>query len=187
MKKTKTFNYLFNPSVIMFYGSKLKDELSKLDVVNAYLQDVSYETDVKEDRFIFVLVKKKGRKFAQQLKKFDRKAVSSFYKGYYATSNKNYAVLVFKSVGGNCFENFINSKYSEMYYRPSLEALKDEFKEANVSLKMEISLPFKVLTNCDTYRKQLIKTLGIEKNPDILTELDSKLNIKSESFDSTKI
>ena len=199
MNKTKTYNYLFEPTITLFHAPAVKDLLLNekvgFKIINVYISDSSLEDSKPEDGIFYILVDRNHGKFAENIEKL--KAKSSFYIDNYliGSFDSKYAIIRFNSFRGKILNAFLNSRYSQMYEQDTLSKFKSRFQRINKDKKLEINHNFKVLTAATSLKKQLIdslKTQNTNNNAeldelylnDLIIELDSKLNFQKETINS---
>jgi len=187
---TKTLTYLFEPSLLMmhgqatakaFLGSTFNLSKDHLRIVNVFLGDSNLNFYQLEHGMLHVIVDLSGKNAMKDLE-FIRS--SYFYVGDYVVNAKEplIVVILFKSFRGKSYNEFLVSRYSLMYEVKMLESYKDKFISFEDRKKKIVVYKnnYKVLTNDEAYRKDLISDLfGNDKHPPIL-ELDSKWNLHEE-------
>jgi hypothetical protein len=186
LKKTKTYRYLFEPTVNLYYNNEVKSILYSLNILNVYLGDKSSKESNAEDGIFYILVKTDSN-FEDKMLKL--KQITKYYLGSYTvgTRDDNLAIIMFKSMGGKSLSNFINSKYSEMYSEHLLDSDKDKFIIYDtVSKKIGLSKEYHVLKHSQEYYQTLVKELELEE--DLANELwnnefESKVKVNEELFD----
>lgn len=185
LKKTKTYKYLFEPSIYMYYTSEIKDILFSFNIINVYLGDKSVDHSEMTDGIFYILVKVDSN-FENKINNL--KQTTKYYLGSYVVGDKqdNLAIIMFKSMTGKCLENFIQSKYSGMYSSHLLDSDKDKFIVYNtVTKKIELSNVYHILKHSKEYHENLVQQLAID---DELAkevwdkEFDSKINPDEEMF-----
>lgn len=186
LKKTKTYRYLFEPTVNLYYNNEIKGILYSFNILNVYLGDKSVEDSKLEDGIFYILVKVDDQ-YESKISKL--KSITKYYLGSYHVGNRddNLAIIMFKTMGGKSLNNFINSKYSEMYSEHLLDSDKDKFIIYDtVSKKIALSKEYHVLKHSQEYYQTLVKELELEE--DLANELwdkefDSKIKANEELFD----
>jgi hypothetical protein len=185
MTKTKTYRYLFEPTVNLYYNNEVRNLLFSFNILNVYLGDQSIDHSKMEDGIFYILVKVDSNYEDKILK---LKNVTKYYLGSYSVGEKNdnLAIIMFKSMGGKSLENFINSKYSGMYSEHLLDSDKDKFIVYDTSSKkIGLSKEYHILKHSNEYYQTLVQTLELEE--DVAKELwnkefDSKIKPDEELF-----
>lgn len=186
LKKTKTYRYLFEPTVNLYYNNEIKSILFSFNIFNVYLGDKSVNDSKMEDGIFYILVKVDDQ-FENKITKL--KSITKYYLGSYHVGNRddNLAIIMFKTMGGKSLSNFINSKFSEMYSEHLLDSDKDKFIVYDtISKKIGLSKEYHVLKHSQEYYQTLVKELELEE--DLANELwdkefDSKVKNEEELFD----
>lgn len=190
MTKTKTYRYLFEPTVNLYYNNEVRNLLFSFNILNVYLGDQSIDHSNMEDGIFYILVKVDNNYEDKILK---LKSVTKYYLGSYSVGNKsdNLAIIMFKSMGGKSLENFINSKYSSMYSEHLLDSDKDKFIVYDtITKKIGLSKEYHILKHSNEYYQNLVRELELEE--DVAKELwdkefDSKIKIQEEMFNIQSI
>lgn len=185
MKKTKTYRYLFEPSVNLYYTNEVKNIIFSLNIINVFLGDSNVDHSNMKDGIFYILIKVDNN-YEEKIQNL--KGITKYYLGSYSVGNKddNLAIVMFKSMGGKALENFIQSKYSSMYSLHLLDSDRDKFVVYNTETKkISLSKEYHVLKHSEEYYETLVKELELE--PDIAEEVwekefDSKINLDEEIF-----
>jgi len=170
MQKTKTFKYLL-PAVYHDGDVSFKKALDQLafkgSLQNAYINDISYQGDSKYK--LFLLINNLNPLFESLLAviKEDRCFVDCYH------SHGSYYMLVLEVFNTKAYDNFIESKYSEMY---TIRYLTENFKIRNRFVPS-----YHILAKTEERRKQLIKDFDLPEDFDA-DEYDSLLDKEQETF-----
>lgn len=186
IEKTKTYTYLFEPSLIMFHTELVSKPLTSyangIRIINIFLTDLKDTKHKIGDGILHILCDLSQPEALVQLKNLKE---SSFYEGCYLVSRAPLiGVILLRTFRGKSFQKFLESKYSEMYSLKLLEAYKEKFL-VKVDNKINYSLAYRVLTADITLKRELVALLAENENDAAhlekqITELASKLDLNEE-------
>jgi hypothetical protein len=188
MYKTKTYRYLFEPSLYLFYSTDVRNLMFALNIINVYLKDSDVKDSDFEDGIFYILVKI-DKNFSAKLEKLKN---SRYYLGCYVVGDHrdDLCVITFKSFKGKSLKNLIKSKYSKMYSKELLNSEKDKFISFNIKTKeINYSKEYHVLSHSKEYHKDLVESLELDsKLSDVVwkNEFDGKFNDEEETLNIKK-
>lgn len=169
---TKTYKYLFIPSSILFFSSKIQEAFNEIDIDDVYLWDKDFK--MKPDDGYFFIVAHLNNKF---YKKINSVTESSFFVCFY-TIGTEYVVIVMRCLKGSSWQNFLKSEYSKMFSKEVLELAHIKIKFTKNPILEDI---FHVLTRDEGLRKKLASRFLLDISE--VVELDEKIDMQKEMFD----
>jgi len=180
MEFTKTFTYLFQPSLTLFHTDIIKEAFLNTDtgikVLNVFLGDKGLNKYSEKDGVFHILCDLSHHTAKVQLEHISK---STFFIGSYIINRyPKVGVILFKSTKGKAYNNFLLSDYRNMYSIDLLESMKEDFKIADG----EYTQAFNVLSYDKELQKKLADRIKV-KNPSELKQLASKLVITEEIVD----
>jgi len=185
IKITKTFQYLFEPSLLLYHNEDVRGiltgYLSGVRIINVFLGDTAHNTHEPKDGVFYILCDLTNKYAMEQLKKIQK---SQYYKDMYIINlEPMVAVIMFQGFRGTSLEAFLSSNYSNMFSAPLLESLKSRFQMVNDQGKLDYMHAYKVLSNSDELRQEMLTRLDLEATPERLKQLASKINLEEEIVD----
>jgi hypothetical protein len=182
VKRTKTYTYLFEPSVAMFHNDDVKVPFASFStgirIINVFLGDTDLNKYKVEDGILHILCDLSGPHAAGRLKQLQK---SQYYVDCYIINRSpKVGVILFRAFRGKSYDKFLKSKYNEMYSDTLLEAVKHKFRTppTKPGETSDYTHAFKVLSDDESLREEWANKIDVE--PEEVQQLASKLNLKKE-------
>lgn len=184
IERTKTYNYLFEPSITMFHNESVLEVfnsyVSGIRIINIFLGDKAEGTTKYklEDGVYHILCDLSGPHATSRLKQL--KSSQYYVDSYIINREPKAGVILFRAFKGKAYNNFLTSEYNKMYTDTLLEAVKDRFVKSPVKRgkDKEYKHAFRVLSDDPALRDAWAKRMHVD--PDEVVQLASKLNLNKE-------